>query len=84
MKKLRANELEINVEMVSPIREPKGICVVMNDERDLLDIAQEISGHNRLEVADEYLDGVMVYEGYTKITSMYRRGESVTIVLAKA
>lgn len=83
MKKLRANELEISVEMVSPIREPKGICVVMHDERDLLEIAQEISGQSRLEVVDEYLDGVMVYEGYTKITSMYRRGETVTIVLSK-
>lgn len=83
MKKIRANDVEISVEMVSPIREPKGICIVLEDERDLLEIAQELSGHSKLEVLDSNIDGVMVYEGYTHITSMYRKGDAVTIVLAK-
>lgn len=83
MKKIRGNELEISVEMVSPVREPKGICVVLDDERDLLEIAKDLSGHSRLEVVDSHHDGVMLYEGYTQITSMYRRGETVTVVLSK-
>lgn len=83
MKKIRANDIEISVEMVSPIREPKGVCIVLDDERDLLAIAQDFSGHEKLEVADEYQDGVTVYEDYTQITSMYRRGSTVTLVLGK-
>lgn len=83
MKKIRANDIEISVEMVSPIREPKGVCIVLDDERDLLAIAQDFSGHEKLEVADDYQDGVTVYKGYTQITSMYRRGSTVTLVLGK-
>lgn len=83
MRKIRANEFEASVEMVSPVREPKGLCIVLEDERDLLEIAQDFSGHNRLEVVEDHHDGVMVYEGYTRITSMYRRGDSVTLVLGK-
>ena len=83
MTKVRSEGLETTVEMVSPVREPKGICIVLEDERDLLEIANEFSGHSRLEVVNSFHDGVTVYEGYTKITSMYRRGESVTLVLGK-
>lgn len=83
MKKIKANEFEATVEMVSPIREPKGMCIVLDDDRDLLAIAQDFSGHEKMEVTDKYEDCVTVYEGYTRITSMYRRGESVTIVLGK-
>lgn len=83
MKKIRANEFEASVEMVSPVREPKGIHIVLEDARDLLEIAQDFSGHSRLEVVDSHHDGVMIYEGYTQITSMYRRGDAVTLVLGK-
>lgn len=84
MKKIMANEFESSVEMVSPVREPKGLCIVLDDERDLLEIAQDFSGHSRLEVVDSHHDGVTIYEGYTQITSMYRRGDTVTLVLGKS
>lgn len=83
MTKIRANDFEAIVEMVSPIREPRGICIVLEDGRDLVEIAQEFSGHSRIEVVESSHDGVMIYEGYTRITSIYCRGDAVTIVLAK-
>lgn len=83
MKKIRANEFEATVEMVSPIREPKGMCIVLDDDRDLLEIAKDFSGHEKFEVTDKYEDCVTVYEGYTQITSMYRRGGTVTLVIGK-
>lgn len=83
MTKIRANDFESVVKMVSPIRDPKGLCIVLEDERDLLEIAQGFSGHSRLEVVDSSHDGVTIYEGYTRLTSMYRRGDTVTLVLGK-
>ena len=83
MTKIRANDFEASVEMVSPIRDPKGICIVLEDKRNLVEIAQEFSGHNRLEVVENDFDYVTIYEGYTRITSMYCRGDAVTLVLAK-
>lgn len=83
MTKIKANDFEASVVMVSPIREPKGICVVLEDERDLVEIAQDFSGHNRFEVVENDQDCVTIYEGYMKLTSMYRRGDLVTLVLGK-
>lgn len=84
MTKIRAKDFEMNVEMVSPIREPRGLHIVLEDERTLADIATAFSGHDRLEVTSTLHDGVTIYEGYTDITSLYRRGSSVTLVLEKA
>lgn len=83
MAKVKANEFEAIVVMVSPIREPKGMCIVLEDDRDLLAIAQDFSGHEMFEVAEDYQDCVTVYQGYTQITSMYRRNGTVTLVLGK-
>lgn len=83
MTKIKANEFETTVEMVSPIRAPKGMCIVLEDDRDLLAIAQDFSGHEKIEVTDDYQDCVTVYEGYTQITSMYRMGGTVTLVIGK-
>lgn len=83
MTKIRANDFEASVDMVSPIRDPKGICIVLEDARNLVEIAQEFSGHNRLEVVENDQDCVTIYEGYTRITSIYCRGDVVTLVLAK-
>lgn len=83
MTKIRANDFEAIVEMVSPIREPKGVCIVLVDGRNLVEIAQEFSGHSKLEVVENDQDCVTIFEGYTRITSIYSRGDAVTLVLAK-
>lgn len=83
MMKIKAENLESVVEMVSPIREPRGLHIVLDDEREFADIAKDFSGHARLEVLSDEQDGITIYDGYVRITSMYRRGSSVTLVLEK-
>lgn len=83
MTKIRADGMEIQVEMVSPIRQPRGLHIVMEDSRPFDQIAQDFSGHQQLEVVSDQNDGVTTYTGYTEITSMYRRGDEVTVVLEK-
>lgn len=83
MTKIRANDFEATVEMVSPVREPRGLHIVLEDNRPFAEIAKDFEGHDRLEMTNDLYDGVTIYEGYTRITSMYRRGDSLTLVLAK-
>lgn len=83
MMNVKAGTFETKVRVISPIRQPQGLCIVVDDERDLLQIAQEFSGHEQLEVRSETHDGVTIYTGYRQITSMYKTEGKVTIVLGK-
>lgn len=83
MMNVKAGTFETKVSVISPVRQPQGLCIVVDDARDLLQIGQEFSGHQQLEVRSVTHDGVTIYTGYSKITSMYRNGNRVTIVLGK-
>lgn len=83
MTKIKANDFEASVDMVSTMRAPKALHVVFEDDRPLAEIARDFSGHSRFELTSDGDDGVTIYEGYTRLTSIYLRGGTVSLVLEK-